>query len=176
MARDVCHNSVGWAALTRRLGCANSSAGLRYHVSTTNLHLSPADDTRQVCHNSVGWAAISYYVHVLLLAHGRSTSKLCQMFLDWAILTCCTRRLGYPSMFHLSFDISAQPTRSASTVSNIPSEVRSPLTIWELKGMGSGDACARYIRGSKLQMDSRLLFAARSIASASARHSNYGGA
>ena len=59
MARDVCHNSVGWAALTRRLGCANSSAGLRYHVSTTNLHLSPADDTRQVCHNSVGWAAIS---------------------------------------------------------------------------------------------------------------------
>ena len=59
MTRDVCHNSVGWAALTRRLGCANSSAGLRYHVSTTNLHLSPADDTRQVCHNSVGWAAIS---------------------------------------------------------------------------------------------------------------------
>ena len=36
-------------------------------------------------------------------------------------------------MFHLSFDISAQPTRSASTVSNMPSEVRSPLTIWELR-------------------------------------------
>ena len=71
-------------------------------------------------------------------------------------------------MFHLSFDISAQPTRSASTVSNMPSEVRSPLTIWELQGMGSDDARARYIRGSKLQMDSQLLLAARSIASASA--------
>ena len=144
MARDVCHNSVGWAALTRRLGSANSSAGLRYHVSTTNLHLSPADDTRQVCHNSVGWAAISYYVHVLLLAHGRSTSKLCQMFLGWAILTCCTRRLGYPSMFYLSFDISAQPTRSASTVSTIPSEVRSTYgNCPQKQGMGSNDACAR---------------------------------
>ena len=61
-------------------------------------------------------------------------------------------------------------------MSNMLSEVRSPLTVWELKGMGFDDACARYIRGSKLQMDSRLLLATRSIASASARHSNYGGA